>query len=107
MLGCMRRTFDLLKYAKDIDLDMATIPAEDPATYAMIRKADKVGVFQIESRAQMSMLPRLAPNRFYDLVIEERSCGPGRSRAIWCILIYVVVKARNPWSFPSPSSKRF
>ena len=52
MLGCMRRAFDLLKSSKDINLDLATIPAEDPATYAMIQKADTVGVFQIESRAR-------------------------------------------------------
>jgi error-prone DNA polymerase len=77
MLGCMRRAFDLLKSAKQIDLNLATIPAEDPATYAMIQKADTVGVFQIESRAQMSMLPRMAPKRFYDLVIEVAIVRPG------------------------------
>ena len=58
MLGCMRRAFDLLREHKGIDLDLATIPPEDPQTYAMIRQADTVGVFQIESRAQMAMLPR-------------------------------------------------
>src|ERR1700728_2297290 len=68
MLGCMRRAFDLLDQAKHTRLDLATIPAEDPATYAMIRKADTMGTFQIESRAQMSMLPRLQPRTFYDLV---------------------------------------
>ncbi|SEE65151.1 DNA polymerase III, alpha subunit /error-prone DNA polymerase, DnaE-like [Rhizobiales bacterium GAS188] len=77
MLGCMRRAFDLLKAHKNKNLDLATIPAEDPATYAMIRKADTVGVFQIESRAQMSMLPRLKPERFYDLVIEVAIVRPG------------------------------
>jgi error-prone DNA polymerase len=77
MLGCMRRAFDLLKSCKNVDLDLATIPAEDPETYAMIQKADTVGVFQIESRAQMSMLPRLAPKRFYDLVIEVAIVRPG------------------------------
>ena len=58
-------------------LDLATIPAEDPATYAMIRKADTMGTFQIESRAQMSMLPRLKPKTFYDLVIEVAIVRPG------------------------------
>jgi error-prone DNA polymerase len=77
MLGCMRRAFDLLKSSKKIHLDLATIPSEDPATYAMIRKADTVGVFQIESRAQMAMLPRMAPRRFYDLVIEVAIVRPG------------------------------
>jgi error-prone DNA polymerase len=77
MLGCMRRAFDLLKASRGIALDLATIPAEDPATYEMIRRADTVGVFQIESRAQMAMLPRLAPQRFYDLVIEVAIVRPG------------------------------
>ena len=77
MLGCMRRAFDLLRSSKGIDLDLATIPSEDPATYEMIRKADTIGVFQIESRAQMSMLPRMAPKRFYDLVIEVAIVRPG------------------------------
>ena len=62
---------------KGVDLDLATIPAEDPATYAMIRKADTLGIFQIESRAQMSMLPRMKPRTFYDLVIEVAIVRPG------------------------------
>src|SRR5436190_10948289 len=61
MLGCMRRAFDLLDSGKGQRLNLATIPPEDPATYAMIQKADTMGTFQIESRAQMSMLPRLKP----------------------------------------------
>jgi len=77
MLGCMRRAFDLLEEYKGIRHDLSTIPAEDPATYAMIRKADTVGVFQIESRAQMAMLPRLKPKTFYDLVIEVAIVRPG------------------------------
>jgi hypothetical protein len=72
-----RRAFDLLDKAKGMRLDLATIPAEDPATYAMIRKADTVGTFQIESRAQMAMLPRLHPKTFYDLVIEVAIVRPG------------------------------
>ena len=70
MMSCMKRGLDLLKVHKGIDLDLATIPAEDPRTYAMIRKADTLGVFQIESRAQMAMLPRIKPRTFYALVIE-------------------------------------
>ena len=77
MLGCMHRAFVLLDQAKGKQLDLATIPAEDPATYAMIRKADTMGTFQIESRAQMSMLPRLKPETFYDLVIEVAIVRPG------------------------------
>jgi error-prone DNA polymerase len=77
MLGCMRRAFDLLAAHHGRTLSMATIPQEDPATYAMIRRADTVGVFQIESRAQMSMLPRMKPATFYDLVIEVAIVRPG------------------------------
>jgi error-prone DNA polymerase len=77
MLSCMRRGFDLLRDHKGVDLDLATIPAEDPRTYAMIRKADTLGTFQIESRAQMAMLPRIKPRTFYDLVIEVAIVRPG------------------------------
>jgi error-prone DNA polymerase len=77
MLSCMKRGFDLLAEHKGITLDLATIPAEDPKTYAMIRKADTLGTFQIESRAQMAMLPRIKPRTFYDLVIEVAIVRPG------------------------------
>ncbi len=77
MLSCMKRGFDLLAEHKGVHLDLATIPAEDPRTYAMIRKADTLGTFQIESRAQMSMLPRIKPRTFYDLVIEVAIVRPG------------------------------
>ncbi len=77
MLGCMRIAFELLAKHKDSHLDLATIPAEDPRTYAMIRKADTLGTFQIESRAQMAMLPRMKPRTFYDLVIQVAIVRPG------------------------------
>ncbi|MBZ9848066.1 error-prone DNA polymerase [Mesorhizobium sp. CA14] len=77
MLTCMKKGLDLLADCKDIRLDLATIPAEDPRTYAMIRKADTLGTFQIESRAQMSMLPRLKPRTFYDLVVQVAIVRPG------------------------------
>ena len=77
MLSCMKRGFDLLAEHKGINLDLATIPAEDPRTYAMIRKGDTLGTLQIESRAQMSMLPRIKPRTFYDLVIEVAIVRPG------------------------------
>ena len=79
MLGCMRRAFDLLDEQKGLRLDLASEPmqADDPAVYAMIRKADTLGTFQIESRAQMSMLPRLKPEKFYDIVIQVAIVRPG------------------------------
>jgi error-prone DNA polymerase len=69
--------FDLLSRHRDLELTMATIPAEDPATYTLCQAGDTVGVFQIESRAQMAMLPRLRPRTFYDLVIEVSIVRPG------------------------------
>jgi error-prone DNA polymerase len=77
MLSAIRRCFDLLRYHRGLDLSLANIPAEDPPTYEMICRADTIGVFQIESRAQMSMLPRLKPREFYDLVIEVAIVRPG------------------------------
>jgi error-prone DNA polymerase len=77
MLSCLRRSFELLERHKRIPLTLATVPPEDPHTYQMIQKADTVGVFQIESRAQMSMLPRLQPRCFYDLVVEIALVRPG------------------------------
>jgi error-prone DNA polymerase len=69
--------FDLLRCHRGVELTMATIPAEDPETYDMICTADTVGTFQIESRAQMAMLPRLRPRTFYDLVVEVSLVRPG------------------------------
>jgi error-prone DNA polymerase len=77
MLGCLRRAFELLESHRGLRLDMASVPPEDPATYAMIRKADTLGTFQIESRAQMAMLPRHRPRTFYDLVIQVAVVRPG------------------------------
>ncbi|MBP2449851.1 error-prone DNA polymerase [Rhizobium leguminosarum] len=77
MLTCMARSFAFLEEHKGVTLDLATIEPEDPPTYAMIRKADTLGTFQIESRAQMSMLPRLKPQTYYDLVIQVAIVRPG------------------------------
>ena len=80
MLTCLKRGFDLLNADDGFPLkidDIAHIPSEDPEVYDMLCEADSVGVFQIESRAQMSMLPRLKPRRFYDLVIEVAIVRPG------------------------------
>jgi error-prone DNA polymerase len=77
MLSAIRRTLDLVSEQRGERFEMQDIPAEDDDTYAMISRADTVGVFQIESRAQMSMLPRLKPQRFYDLVIEVAIVRPG------------------------------
>jgi error-prone DNA polymerase len=77
MLGCMNRAFNLLEEAKGIRIGLADLQDDDPSVYAMIQKADTLGTFQIESRAQMSMLPRMKPQRFYDLVIQVAIVRPG------------------------------
>ena len=77
MLGCMNRAFNLLEEHKGLRVGMADLQDDDPAVYAMIQRADTLGVFQIESRAQMSMLPRIKPKEFYDLVIEVAIVRPG------------------------------
>jgi error-prone DNA polymerase len=76
-LTCIHHAFDLLREHKGQSLEIATVPAEDKATYDMVSRGDTVGVFQIESRAQMAMLPRLRPRTFYDLVIEVAIVRPG------------------------------
>ncbi|TYR36428.1 error-prone DNA polymerase [Mesorhizobium microcysteis] len=106
MLTCMKRSFDLLSEHKGIDVDLATIPAEDPRTYAMIRKADTLGVFQIESRAQMSMLPRIKPRTFYDLVIEVAIVRPG---PIQGDMVHPYLRRRDGTeevTFPTPELER-
>src|SRR4029079_19580150 len=76
MLTCLKRSFDFLKSQYGVARNLA-IQDEDERTYAMIQRADTIGVFQIESRAQMSMVPRLRPEKFYDLVIEVAIVRPG------------------------------
>jgi error-prone DNA polymerase len=77
MLSCLRRGFALLKQHHRLELDLAGVPRDCEATYAMLRRADSLGVFQVESRAQMNMLPRLRPETFYDLVIQVAIIRPG------------------------------
>ena len=77
MLTCIRKCLDLLGAHHGRALTLATVPREDPETYAMLRKGDSLGVFQVESRAQMNMLPRLRPREFYDLVIQVAIVRPG------------------------------
>ncbi|MGF7152130.1 error-prone DNA polymerase [Sphingomonas zeicaulis] len=77
MLGCMNRAFSLLEETKGLRIGLADLQDDDPAVFGMIQKADTLGTFQIESRAQMSMLPRMKPRRFYDLVIQVAIVRPG------------------------------
>ena len=77
MMAVLEETIPLIRRHEGIEVDLARLPPDDPATYEMIRRADTVGVFQIESRAQMATLPRLRPERFYDLVVEVALIRPG------------------------------
>ena len=78
MLTCIRKAFDLMRaHERDADHDLASVPSEDAAVYDMLCKGDSLGVFQVESRAQINMLPRLRPRTFYDLVIQVAIVRPG------------------------------
>jgi error-prone DNA polymerase len=102
MLSCMKKAFNLLADHKGINFDLATIPAEDPRTYAMIRKADTLGTFQIESRAQMSMLPRLKPRTYYDLVVQVAIVRPGPIQGDMVHPYLRRREGREPVVFPKP-----
>ena len=100
MLSCLRRSFDFLKSHYGVARDLS-IQDEDEATYKMTQRADTIGVFQIESRAQMSMLPRLKPKEFYDLVIEVAIVRPG---PIQGNMVHPYLRRRQglePVSYPS------
>jgi error-prone DNA polymerase len=101
MLSCIRKAFDLLDTHYGIRHGLRTVPQDDPAVYDMLCQADSVGVFQVESRAQMSMLPRLKPRTFYDLVVEVAIVRPG---PIQGDMVHPYLRRRNgeePVDFPS------
>jgi error-prone DNA polymerase len=100
MLSAIRRALQM------IGMDISQVPAEDPDVYRMIQKADTIGVFQIESRAQMSMLPRLKPEQFYDLVIEVAIVRPG---PIQGGMVHPYLRRRRgeePVVYPSPAVEK-
>ncbi|MEM9755044.1 MAG: error-prone DNA polymerase, partial [Pseudomonadota bacterium] len=101
MLTCVRKAFDLLQTHHQVDYTLATLPPEDPATYDMLCKSDSLGVFQVESRAQMNFLPRMRPRCFYDLVIQVAIIRPG---PIQGDMVHPFIRRRNgeeEISFPS------
>ncbi len=103
MLTCIRKCFELLERHYGRRLTLATVPGEDPAVYDMLCRADSLGVFQVESRAQMNMLPRLKPRNFYDLVIEVAIVRPG---PIQGDMVHPYLRRRNgeeKIDFPSPA----
>ena len=101
MLSCIAKAFDLIHEKYGIRYSLASVPQDDPAVYDMLCKADSVGVFQVESRAQMSMLPRLKPRTYYDLVIEVAIVRPG---PIQGNMVHPYLRRRDglePVDFPS------
>lgn len=103
MLTAIKKAFDLILLHEGKDYTLATVPREDPRVYDMLCQADAVGVFQVESRAQMNMLPRLAPRKFYDLVIEVAIVRPG---PIQGDMVHPYLRRRSgkeAVSFPSPA----
>ncbi|MBT6273086.1 MAG: error-prone DNA polymerase, partial [Chromatiales bacterium] len=105
-LSAIRRAFDLIASFKGQQLTMASVPAEDDAVYDMMCDADTVGVFQIESRAQMAMLPRLAPRTFYDLVIEVAIVRPGPIQGGMVHPYLRRRQGREPVTYPSDAVRR-
>ena len=102
MLTCIAKSFDLIEQWYGLNYSLATVPREDGAVYDMLCKADSVGVFQVESRAQMNMLPRLKPRCFYDLVIEVAIVRPG---PIQGDMVHPYLRRRDgiePEDYPSP-----
>jgi error-prone DNA polymerase len=105
MLSCLRRGLDLLKAHYGHTYALATLPQHDRAVYDMLSRADSIGVFQVESRAQMSMLPRLKPQCFYDLVIEVAIVRPG---PIQGDMVHPYLRRRDkidPEHYPSPDPR--
>jgi error-prone DNA polymerase len=103
MLTCIRKAFELIRAHTGADYDLASVPREDARVYDMLCKADAIGVFQVESRAQMNMLPRLKPREFYDLVIEVAIVRPG---PIQGGMVHPYLRRRSGQEavvFPSPS----
>lgn len=105
-LTCIHHAFDLLHAHKGKSIEMATVPAEDQATYDMVSTGDTVGVFQIESRAQMAMLPRLQPREFYDLVIEVAIVRPGPIQGDMVHPYLRRRKGEEPVDYPHPKLER-
>jgi error-prone DNA polymerase len=103
MLTCIRKALDLLRDHEGLDMGLADVPAGDAATYAMLQRGDSIGVFQVESRAQINMLSRLKPREFYDLVIQVAIVRPG---PIQGNMVHPYLRRRSgveAVSFPSPA----
>ncbi len=108
MLTCIRKGFDMIKAQGLDDLTLATVPTEAPEVYKMLERGDSVGVFQVESRAQINMLPRLRPEKFYDLAVQVAIVRPGPIQGDM-VHPYLLRRAEErdgkpaSWKFPTPN----
>jgi error-prone DNA polymerase len=103
MLAALKEAIPMIRVHEGVEIDLAHLPPDDPGVYAMLRRADTVGVFQVESRAQMATLPRMKPERFYDLVVEVAIIRPG---PIVGKMVHPYLDRRNrraPVEYPHPS----
>ena len=103
MLAALKEALPMIRAHEGVEIDLAHLPPDDPGVYAMLRRADTVGVFQVESRAQMATLPRMKPERFYDLVVEVAIIRPG---PIVGKMVHPYLDRRNhraPVEYPHPS----
>src|SRR5205823_3147207 len=103
MMAALEDSIELIRDHYNEEVDLARLPPDDPAVYSALEKADTVGMFQVESRAQMSCLPRLRPKRFYDLVVEVAIIRPG---PIVGKMVHPYLKrrqGREPVTYPHPS----
>jgi error-prone DNA polymerase len=106
MLSCLRKGLEMIRSHYGREFSLATVPAEDPAVYDMLCRADAIGVFQVESRAQLAFLPRMRPRNFYDLVIEVAIVRPG---PIQGDMVHPYIRRRNgeeTVDFPSDDLRR-
>ena len=105
MLSCIRRAFEFMSEFHNKPMSLASVPREDPQVYDMLCRADSIGVFQVESRAQMNMLPRLKPRTYYDLVIEVAIVRPG---PIQGDMVHPYLRRRDglePENYPAPAAE--
>ena len=103
MLAALKEALPMIRAHEGVEIDLAHLPPDDPGVYAMLRRADTIGVFQVESRAQMATLPRMKPERFYDLVVEVAIIRPG---PIVGKMVHPYLDRRNrraPVEYPHPS----
>jgi error-prone DNA polymerase len=103
MMAVLEETIKLIRESYHEEVDLAHLPPDDPAVYSALQKADTIGMFQVESRAQMSCLPRLHPQKFYDIVVQVAIIRPGPIVGIWFIHISNAAREENRLTYAHPA----